>query len=168
MQRVRVDVSDPVSAPLPSLLAHPIDTLIAEEERLYKEFAPIRARLGWVQINQDFTDPRLNAEVLVPGIVCAAFLAGLVCKLTFFASSPVLALFLQMITLPALLCAPVLICEVTICRAYRQSGGRWWPNETWNEARAGQLLCEAFRAGSFADLRHALCDNGTASTIHYI
>lgn len=167
-KHVRVDVSEPVSAPLPSLLAHPIGTLIAEEERLYKEFAWIRAELGW---GQDFTALRarhLNAELLVPGIVCAVFLVGLVCKLTLFASSPALALFLEIMTLPAILYALILICEVRIRRAYRQSGGRWWPNEAWDEARAGQLLCEAFRAGSFTDLRHALRDNGTASIIRYI
>lgn len=150
-KQVRVDVSESAT-PLPLLLARPIAALIAEEREQYEKFAPARAR--WrKRLGNGSEVPRVNPKTVI-SLVAFAFVTAL----HYWIAVP----FNAWVELGIVLFSGGLICtlltalhligEIRSVRAYRQSGGRWWPNEPWSERVAILELVKAFRK-DLEDLR---------------
>lgn len=153
-EQVRVDVSESAT-PLPPLLARPIAVLIAEEKEQYEKFAPARAQWRERYFGSTSKMPRVNPKTVI-SLIVFAFVSVLTCLVVpHIPLNPWLKLSIVLFSgglICTLLTALHLIGEIRSVRAYRQSGGRWWPNEPWSERVAALELLKAFRK-DLEDLR---------------
>lgn len=154
VEQVRVDVNESAT-PLPPLLARPIAVLIAEEKEQYEKFAPARARWRERYFEGVSKMPRVNPKTVI-SLIVFAFVSVLTCLVApHIPLNPWLKLGIVLFSgglICALLTALHLIGEIRSVRAYRQSGGRWWPNEPWSERVAALELLKTFRK-DLEDLR---------------